>query len=92
MVWVSNRASATIDVSITTATTVTGSAAVFPILPQAQALDTPADNLWPRDGQEQLTVTWSDKTVKVIQVVDPDAFVRVYDGAIALSQVVVIRV
>lgn len=81
MVWVSNRSTGKITVSITTTTNSEGCGWNFTLEPKAH--ESWHDNCWPRSGDETARVTLSDGTSKVFDV-GPKKFVSIYDDAIVM--------
>lgn len=88
MVWVSNRSIGAIRVSVTN--TSGGSADLFPVLTQAEANETTRQNLWPRNGNEEITITGRVGQVPQVIPVGANDFVRVYIDAVIISQTVVL--
>ena len=80
MVWVSNRASVTIRVTITTKTG--GSGSEYAIYPKQN--EDWAKNHWERSGDETATIKW-DSGKKAEYTVKKDALVTVFDDAVLIS-------
>jgi hypothetical protein len=86
MVWVSNRDSTTILVSVTAVHG--GSADFFRIATQPESPENTKQNFWPRSGDEFVTIKRGDKE-QAFQVGAED-FVRVYSDAVIVSQATVL--
>jgi hypothetical protein len=86
MVWVSNRDSTSILVSVTNVHG--GSADFFRIATQPESPENTKQNFWPRSGDEFVTIKRGDKE-QDFQVGAED-FVRVYSNAVIVSQATVL--
>ena len=83
MVWVSNRDSNTINVTITNKSG--GSAETYTLVPQSKWYEGAGRNLWKRSGQETLSIL-RDGGKEQSLTVGPNDFVRVYSDAVIVSQ------
>ncbi|KAG9222090.1 hypothetical protein CCMSSC00406_0009299 [Pleurotus cornucopiae] len=77
MVWVSNRSSQTIKVTITNTTG--GEGATFDIVPEPLLVETWGQNHWGRNGAENVTVVFEKSGVKFQTALSPLDVLLVYN-------------